>query len=271
MKKIVCIIIGVLILWSCTACSQNSNDEQSATGAEGSHTEKEISNDTSESFVSENSLSDTPEGMGEQLYNSFGKFWTGTYYYIDMVMRVEPADQESSSDTAFVSEYNYKIAVDQDDELAMLNMTMPDGTTGHLIIKDGKCYKLDDKNKNYMVQDYPYSVKGFGELYTTDLYIGMMNHIMLEKQGKEDFKLSENENPVKLDFEKYKLTPDSESSDAVTEAYITYYFDNGKPYAQLLETDKGKTIFIFNEITDKRGSDNLFEIPGNYNEVSEES
>ena len=167
--------------------------------------------------------------------------------------------------------YNYKIAVDQDKELAMVDIKMPDETYGHLIIKDKKCCKLNDDTKSYMSQDFTENVKAFGEIYTTQLYLGMMNNIKLDSHGKADFESAYNEKEKDLDYEKYILTPDSDSSDAVSKAYITYYFKDGTPYAELLETDLGKTTFIFHKISNKISDDSIFRIPDDYTNAGDQS
>ena len=167
------------------------------------------------------------------------------------------SEESSQSENESVMVYNYKIAVDQDKELAMVDIKMPDETYGHLIIKDKK--------------DFTENVKAFGEIYTTQLYLGMMNNIKLDSHGKADFESPYNEKEKDLDYEKYILTPDSDSSDAVSKAYITYYFKDGTPYAELLETDLGKTTFIFHKISNKISDDSIFRIPDDYTNAGNQS
>ena len=181
------------------------------------------------------------------------------------------SEESSQSENESVMVYNYKIAVDQDKELAMVDIKMPDETYGHLIIKDKKCCKLNDDTKSYMSQDFTENVKAFGEIYTTQLYLGMMNNIKLDSHGKADFESPYNEKEKDLDYEKYILTPDSDSSDAVSKAYITYYFKDGTPYAALLETDLGKTTFIFHKISNKISDDSIFRIPDDYTNAGDQS
>jgi len=181
------------------------------------------------------------------------------------------SEESSQSESENVMVYNYKIAVDQDKELAMVDIKMPDETYGHLIIKDKKCCKLNDDTKSYMSQDFTENVKAFGEIYTTQLYLGMMNNIKLDSHGKADFESAYNEKEKDLDYEKYILTPDSDSSDAVSKAYITYYFKDGTPYAELLETDLGKTTFIFHKISNKISDDSIFRIPDDYTNAGNQS
>ena len=181
------------------------------------------------------------------------------------------SEESKSEESENVMVYNYKIAVDQDKELAMVDIKMPDETYGHLIIKDKKCCKLNDDTKSYMSQDFTENVKAFGEIYTTQLYLGMMNNIKLDSHGKADFESAYNEKEKDLDYEKYILTPDSDSSDAVSKAYITYYFKDGTPYAELLETDLGKTTFIFHKISNKISDDSIFRIPDDYTNAGDQS
>ena len=281
-KTIIALCLSAVLAFTLCSCSgEDKKEEQSS--ADASKTES--------SAVSQDESSSLPDGMGELLYNSFGNLWSGETYYIDTTMAVESASLsfETSDDTSKeeseteeskeessqtekenVIVYDYKIAVDQSRGLAMLNIQMPDGTKGHLILKDRICYKLDDEAKNYMSQSFTEDIKLFGEIYTTQLYLGMMNNIKLDSHGKADFEspyISEKEKD--LDYEKYILTPNSDASDAASKAYITYYFKNGVPFAELLETDLGNTTFIFHKISDKISDDSIFKIPDDYSNSGE--
>lgn len=254
MKKLICILLSLMLITLASACTNDTGEESVS----------ELSTEEQSSEAEESSEEEKPEY--DKLRNTFGKLWSGDYYYIDVRMIVESADttvsgQESGAEK---TEYSYQIAVDQISDRAMLNMNTPDGTTGHLLINGKKCYKLDDGNKEYSEQEYPYNAKRFGEIYTTDIYLGMMNYLTPESCGKKSFQADEQTAPEELDYEQYRLTPDSDASDAVTEAHITYYFKNDIPYAEVLETDKGKTTFIFKEITDKPVSYKIFELPSDY-------
>ena len=302
-KIIMALCLSAVLTFTMCSCSGGDKKEDKQSSADVSKTESSAVQDESSSL---------PDGMGELLYNSFGSLWSGGTYYIETTMAVEPvslsseikkqeskteeskteeskteeskteetseeskSEESSQSENENVMVYNYKIAVDQDKELAMVDIKMPDETYGHLIIKDKKCCKLNDDTKSYMSQDFTENVKAFGEIYTTQLYLGMMNNIRLDSHGKADFESPYNEKEKDLDYEKYILTPDSDSSDAVSKAYITYYFKDGTPYAELLETDLGKTTFIFhkisNKISNKISDDSIFRIPDDYTNAGNQS
>ena len=257
MKKILTVVLTAMLMLLACACTNGTAEDAS------SQAEKSVQPSKQE----ESSEEEKPRY--DKLQNTFGRLWSGEYYYIDVRMIVE-SDQAlisaegGSEPEGDPSEYTYQIAVDQASDRAMLVMNMPDGTTGHLIINDHKCYKLDDQNKTYSEQEFPYNAKRFGEMYTTDIYLGMMNYLTPEGSGRKSFKASENDSPIELDYEQYRLTPDSDASDAVTEAHVTYYFRGDVPYAEVLETDKGRTTFVFNSITDKPGDGSIFELPTDY-------
>ncbi len=264
MKKIVCILLCLLLPAVLTACSNSSQEESSAPSSapESSAAQEESSQE---------------EVLGELLTDTFGKLQDGTGYYIDVTMIVEggtnstsSSENRQSSETERMS-YHYQVAVDQNSDRAMLMMQMPDGTTGHLLIDNKVCYKLDDEAHTYMKQDYPYNAYSFGRLYTTDLYLGMMNYLHLDSSGTGDFRLSEDGKAATLDYEKYRLTADEQESNPFQEAVITYYFKDRKPYAEVLETDKGKTTFLFTTVSDTVKDPSVFAIPEGYQEIPAEA
>ena len=210
--------------------------------------------------------------LGEKLQNSFEKLWDSTSYEMEVTMLVESHEDrtsrtdDSGTEADGTMRYHYQVAVDQNSDRAMLLMEMPDGTTGHLLIDNRVCYKLDDAAKTYEQQTYPYNAYSFGQLYTTELFLGMTDFLQLCDSGSREVELTELKKQT-LDFESYRFTPGEEVSEALQDMTVTYYFRSDIPVCEVVETEQGKTTFLFDYISDKVEDVSVFEIPADYSEV----
>ena len=66
-----------------------------------------------------------------------------------------------------------------------------------------------------------------------------------------------------MTFEKYHISSSEKNASSIT---ITYYFNDDKPYAEVMQSDKGKTTFIFNSVSDSIADGSVFKVPSDYSE-----
>lgn len=262
MKRIIGVLVCVALLVTAGGCQQN-----------GETTEASNQEEVSAAASGGTEASAEPIQPGEKLQNSFVKLWDGTGYEMDVTMLVEseeglpPDTSENSKTTDGVMKYHYQVAVDQNTDRAMLLMEMPDGTVGHLVIDNQVCYKLNDEEKTVEKQTYPYNAYSFGQLYTTELFLGITRDLQLTDSGSREVKLGEAEKQ-ELAFESYRFVPEEQASQSFQDMTVTYYFQQDKPFGEVVETARGKTTFVFQKVSDSIREPSVFEIPSDYTDVS---
>lgn len=261
-RKIAYLLAAAFVLLLLTACGDQPEEESSKNESS-----------VQDSSVTESSA-DTPEDektvLGDLLMSTFADLWTSPTYYIDVTMSVDSTLQvtENTENSSMV--YSYVIAVDSDQELAALDISWSDGTHGHLIVNKNKCYNIDDEKKTYAVSDYPHDARYLGEMYTTDIYLGMINFITLESSGKTAYK-EQDGSTVNVDYERYRITDIPESSTNTDDITITYYFKDNKPYAEIMSSGRGETVCRFNTVTNTIKDNGIFKVPDDYKKVDSET
>lgn len=244
MKKIAVLLLTGLLAVSFTACSS----------------EDEASSDSSNSSVS-SEISTTGE-IGDLLMNSFGKLFTDSSYCIDVSIFSESysSDSTNSEDTI---QYSYEVAVDVENQKAGLDIST-DGQNVSIVIKDGIGYEINHDDKLITTHTSDVDVQDFADSYTTYLYIGTLSGITLSSSGITKY------NDTECNFERYILSADDisdVSNVTINTATITYYFKDGVPIAEALESTSGKTTFTFNKVSNDI-DESIFDIPDDYETVS---
>ena len=239
MKKF-CILFIMVMLLGASGCSQ--------------------SNDTVSSSISENSIvaqspSKIKKDIGNLFEQTFIELWKSDIIYIDVEMTVENNENSEQKDI-----YKYTLASNKKQKNAMINMEQPDGKKLHFIINNDKIYDINDSEKTYKTSTYSNTIDEFVKTYTKDMNLGVSESIKFSEDGMTDFNGLGN-----ITFEKYKLSSEEKNSSSIT---ITYYFKDDKPYAEIMQSDKGKTTFMFNSVSDKITDNSIFKIPSGYSERS---
>ncbi len=213
---------------------------------------------TAESSVNSEGVSEIPSEIsvqkdtGEFLENTFMKLWKSDTVDIEVTMTVE--SKENSDEKQI---YQYRIAGDKKNKNAMLEMEEPDGNKVHYIINDSKIYDINDSEKTYSVSEYKKTVDSFIKAYTTDM-MGMSESLKIADSGTADF-----DKQKELDFEKYNVVVSGDSNEKIT---VTYYFKDGKPYAEVMQSARGKTTFLFKTVSDTLKDRKIFEVSKDYSE-----
>ena len=136
-------------------------------------------------------------------------------------------------------------------------MKESNGNKEHYIVNDSKIYDINDSEKTYNVLEYKKSIDSFIRAYTLDMNMGMSESLKIADSGTADF-----DKQKELDFEKYNVVVSDGSSEKIT---VTYYFKDGKPYAEVMQSDRGKTTFIFKTVSDTIKDQKIFEVSKDYN------
>lgn len=236
MKKIGILLISVMLL-GLFGCSGNKNMESSA--------------NVSERSVVAESPAKIKKDIGELLENTFMELWKSDIIYIDVEMTVENNEDSNQKDV-----YKYILASDKNKKTAMINMDQPDNKKLHCIIENDKIYYINDSEKNYKISDYKNTIDEFIKAYTKDMNLGVSESIQLSEDGTTDFKGEKD-----IAFEKYAIVSTEKNASSIT---ITYYFKDEKPYAEVMQSDKGKTTFIFKSADAKISDNSIFKVPSDY-------
>lgn len=234
MKKIMLILSIILMLSGCST----GGTAESSVNSEG---ESEIPSEIS-----------VQKDTGEFLENTFMKLWKSDTVDISVTMTVEGKEKSDEKQI-----YTYRIAGDKKNKNVMLEMEEPDGNKVHYIINDSKIYDINDSEKTYSVSEYKKTVDSFIKAYTTDM-MGMSESLKIADSGTADF-----DKQKELDFEKYNVVVSGNSSEKIT---VTYYFKDGKPYAEVMQSDRGKTTFLFKTVSDTLKDRKIFEVSKDYSE-----
>lgn len=264
MKRFLCVLmIAALIMLLCSCNNEQNNNSSDASDVSSASDEKSRQSDAD----SESSIDYT---LGKRLFNSFGKLWGGTAYYLDVGMTVEGLSTTNEEGSVELSNqtyyYRFRIALDKEKKCAFLKMNMPDNTTGHLIIKDGKCYRLIDDEKAYQSQTYPGEVATFGEGYTTDQFLGVINNLQLSESGQESIRMPNEEKAFNADYERYNYIPSDSASGSGASATVCYYFRDDVPCVEVFDTELGRTTFVIYEVSSTVPDQSVFDIPSDYHE-----
>ncbi len=269
MKKFLSLLLTAAMLSLSSGCAVFRTEEESSS-ERSENSDNQIS--YTESSSSDNTS--TPVTVGNLLENSFGKLWKNNKYYIDVKMTVEAYGNTTSNSSQAESSiyvYDYIIALDTQNAVAGLNMLKSDQTFNHCVIKNNMLYNIDDTTSSYTVSPYPDGEVYYAEQYTTDICLGLTNHLLLEDSGKTKYQNIDSDKQVDVEFEKYQITSSSEASGSLLgDASVIYYFKDGVPYAEVMKTSKGKTTFEFRTVSQNISTKDIFDIPENYSAVSEE-
>lgn len=234
-KRIILILSIILIM---SGCSSEKNGESSVNS---DYTPAEIPQEIS-----------VQKDTGEILEKTFVELWKSETVYIEADMTVEGMEKTGEKQV-----YKYRTAVDGKNKNAMLYMEEPDGKKVHYIINDGKIYDIDNSEKKYSVSEYENTVDSFLKAYTIDMNMGMTEPLKIADTGITEFDGQE------LEFEKYNVKVADGSDENIT---VTYYFKDGKPYAEVMQSDRGKTSFLFREVSDSIKDSNIFKVSKDYSE-----
>lgn len=240
MKKIAVLLLAGLLSISFTACS--SNEETSSVSSDISETESSV---------------ETGE-IGDLLMNSFGKLFTGSTYYIDVNVVSESYLSESDSSSQSIN-YSYEIGIDIENEKAGMNISTYDGQNVSMVIKDGVGYEISHDDKKITTHTSDIDVAELGKAYTTYVSLGSLSGVSLSTSGITTY------NGTECDFERYIVV--LEETSETNNATITYYFKDGTPVAEVMESASGKVTFTLNKVSDKI-DESIFDIPDEYETVS---
>ena len=67
-----------------------------------------------------------------------------------------------------------------------------------------------------------------------------------------------------MEFEKYDVRVSGDSSEKIT---VTYYFKDEKPYSEVMQSERGKTVFLFKTVSDSIKDKDIFKISDEYSET----
>ena len=209
--------------------------------------------DVSEYSIVAESPEKIKKDMGELFEQTFVELWKSDVIYIDVEMTVENNENSGQKDV-----YKYVLASDKNKKKAMINMQQPDNKKLHCIIENDKIYDINDSEKTYKVSEYKNTMDDFIRAYTKDMNLGVSESIKLSEDGMTNFNGQED-----MTFEKYHISSSEKNASSIT---ITYYFKDDKPYAEVMQSDKGKTTFIFNSVSDSIADGSVFKVPSDYSE-----
>lgn len=235
MKKATLLLSIILMLSGCTS---------------GSNTESSV--DTSKTPAEIPQQISVQKDIGELLESTFMELWKSDTVDIEVSMTVEGKEKSSGKQV-----YQYRVAGSKKNKSAMLEMEEPDGKKVHYIINADKIYNIDDSEKTYTVSEYKKTVDSFIKAYTTDMNLGMSESLKIADSGTADFDGKE------LDFEKYNVKMSDGAGENIT---VTYYFKDNKPYAEVMQSDRGKTTFTFKKVSDTIKDENILKVSKDHSE-----
>ena len=67
-----------------------------------------------------------------------------------------------------------------------------------------------------------------------------------------------------MEFEKYDVRVSGSSGEKIT---VTYYFKDEKPYSEVMQSERGKTVFLFRTVSDSIKDKDIFGISDDYSET----
>ena len=251
MKKtiftVLLLLLTVTALCSCTGQPEESKESfLPASSAEESSEIPESSEESKEELLLETTVA---------------KIMKGGSISVEADVKVETAGEETS-----VSEYAYSFAADKDNNCGMICIRRQGEPADHVIISGGTWYDLNDEEKVYTSKPFDGTIESFTKGYTTGLHLGVTDNLVFVGSGTSDDTLNTDGTAVgNLRYEKYSLGSVSEEvSDS--DACVTYYFKNGEPYSEVMETSSGKTTFIFRSFGSAADT-TVFAIPDDYSET----
>ena len=270
MKKIAVLIFAVLLTF--TACSGGNDTNKKSSGfSSSSSAVPDIINDENSRILPydeevESSVDETSYTDGKLLMKSFGELWMGDAYYIDVLMTQEYDPSKMNSGSSAESsggiqtiKYDYIIAVDFENDIGGLIMISDVGNKCSLV-KNHEIYTIDHKNKTYTKELYDGLAENLGEEFTLKRCLGIINNCTFVEKGDTTYKDAE------VQYEKYTI---KSQMPGVSDPTITYYFDStGKPLAEIVETESGKTTFEFRVVSNKIESSEILKIPDDYKEIA---
>lgn len=286
---IVLLILSLLlVVTGCNNSDNNKNEEKSAeatssqtTSAESQAEKTDQSEQSEQKSDNEKTESNTSKNESSSQTNlvmkSFGELWMGDRYYIDVLMtqeydsnklgsvseKTENSNDKSENDsTQKKVVYDYIIAVDFEKNVAGLNMFSDNGSKC-TVVKDYKIYTINHSDKTYTCEPYNGLAENYGEQFTVNICLGIINNCTLINSGKTTYKEKE------VKYEKYKV---ESQLDSVKDAEIIYYFDSSdKPVAEIVTTEIGKTTFEFRNVLNTIPVPEILEVPENYKEIKEKT
>lgn len=246
MMKRMLLVVMILLLAVSAGCMVKSDEESSQNVSEIVESSEEVS---------------VKKDIGELLENTFIRLWESDKIYIDVKMTVQENGQSTDeSDKSEKSVYQYIIAADKKQKLAMLNMEQSDDSKVHYVINGNKIYDINDDEKSYQLIDYEDTIEDFIKAYTKNMNLGISESMVLSESGTTKFDGKEN-----IEFEKYNVSV----SDNTSKITITYYFKDGQPYAEVMQSDRGKTTFMFQTVSDKISNAEIFKVSSEYSDATE--
>ena len=254
MKKVFSMIsVLILITIFFAGCGIFRTEEPS--DMESSSETSETTTDK-ESKIQESEKSE-PEKIGKLFQNSFGKLRNSNSCYINVKMTVETFSVSSDNTDSGLTDYEYAIALDKKKKIAALSFN----SFARCVVKNKQSYTINDDSETCTISSYTLGEEYFAEQYTADIYLGMADNMTFSESGTTHYQLSSESDSSEVQYEKYQLSHSENSSDNIT---VTYYFKASRPYAEIMETTNGKTIFEFVAVTDQIEDEKIFDIPDNY-------
>ena len=283
MKKNIFLILLSIVLIIVSGCSNSddkkTDDKASEITSAVSETEKsEQSEQSSDGSSTESKASENETSSQTNLVmKNFGELWMGDQYYIDVLMTQEydatklgtssqssEISSESSDDGSTQKKvvYDYIIAVDFEKNIAGLNMFSDNGSKS-TVVKDYQIYNINHADKTYTHTLYNGLAEDYGEEFTVNICLGIINNCTLTDSGKTTYKDKE------VKYEKY--TVESQLA-TMKDPEIVYYFDSSdKPVAEIVTTEAGKTTFDFRTVSATIPVSEILEVPSDYKDVTESS
>ncbi len=184
---------------------------------------------------------------------AFSDLWKSDVIYIDAEMTVEETEVSESK-----SVYRYIIAADGKKKSAALEIEQQDTEKVHCIIRDNVLYRINDEGKSYTTEEYKGKIEDFVKAYTKDMNLSETS------MSREDTGLTPFNGQKEIEFVKYRIAVES-GSDKIT---VTYYLKDEKPYAEVMQSERGKTTILFRSLTNKIADKTIFEVPEDYENLS---
>lgn len=241
MKRLICIAAALCLL---TACSTGDNDQSS--GKSSLPDERRVQSD------SEQSKQESKEKtIGTLLENSFKRLYESGSYYIDAYIITDKYGDNKS-------ELTTTVACDAKKNRLSAVTKQQDEVSGHILLSDNKRYIIDDENMSYTVSEQTDSAQNIGKTYTTGIYMGLYENLILQETKKKEYTYSSENKKEMLDCEVYSSgTPDEKN-----DISVIYYFSGAVPAAEIIETKNGTTVFEFNAVSEAAPDESIFDLPG---------
>ncbi len=241
MKRLICIAAALCLL---TACSNQDNDQSSQKSS--------LSDESRVQSVTEQSKQESKaKTIGTLLGNSFKRLYESGNYYIDAYMITDKYGDNKS-------EFTTTVACDAKKNRLYAVTKQQDEVSGHILLCDNKRYIIDDENMSYTVSEQTDSARSLGKTYTTGIYMGLYENLILQKTEKKEYTYSSQNKKEMLTCEVYSSgTPDEKN-----DISVSYYFSGAIPAAEIIETKNGTTVFEFNTVSESAPDESIFDLPG---------